>query len=156
LGKGHAAERLVFDRLRAALPADYRLFPNVHSIARTADHLGIRDGEADVVLAHPDGGFLVFETKAGEIRRDDHRWWWSWWTSWRNQHGVATAFEDNELVVQGVVWDDSGSPRSGVRADEWAPPDWADLARRVIDSVAGALAETNTNSRLLGAGSAQE
>lgn len=69
--KGQAAERVVFDRLRAALPADYRLYPNVSWTSRMADHLGIRDGEADLVLAHPERGFLVFETKSGDIRRDE-------------------------------------------------------------------------------------
>jgi hypothetical protein len=78
LRKGQAAEQVVFDRLRAALPADYRLYRNVYRIARTADDRGIRDGEADLVLAHPDRGFLGFETKSGEIRRDDHGRWWSY------------------------------------------------------------------------------
>jgi hypothetical protein len=39
---GLAAERRVHDRLRAALPADYRLYPNVHWVAGTADHRGLR------------------------------------------------------------------------------------------------------------------
>jgi hypothetical protein len=76
--KGQAAERRVFDRLRAALPDDYRLFPNVSWIARTPDDCGIRDGEADLVLALPERGFLVFETMAGEIRRDAQGRWWSY------------------------------------------------------------------------------
>jgi hypothetical protein len=77
LTKGDAAEQLVFQRLRSALPPDYRLYPNVAWLGRTADHRGLRDGEADIVLAHPDRGFLVFETKAGEIARDAHGRWWA-------------------------------------------------------------------------------
>jgi hypothetical protein len=70
--QGPIAERLVADRLRAALTPDYRLFSNVAWLGRTAAHRGLRDGEADIVLAHPDRGFLVFEVKSGEIQRDAH------------------------------------------------------------------------------------
>ncbi len=75
--EGERAEREVRKRLRAALPPEYRVFPNVHWLGRTADHRGIRDGEADVVIAHPDLGFLVIEVKAGEIARDEHGRWWA-------------------------------------------------------------------------------
>jgi Nuclease-related domain/AAA domain/UvrD-like helicase C-terminal domain len=77
LTKGQIAEQLVHDRLRAALPPDYRLFSNVAWLEKTADHRGLSDGEADLVLAHPDRGFLVFEVKAGEIARDAHGRWWA-------------------------------------------------------------------------------
>jgi len=75
--KGEEAERLVIDRLRAALPKDYRVFGNVAWLERTADHRGLRDGEADVVIAHPDRGFLVIEVKAGEIARDAYGRWFA-------------------------------------------------------------------------------
>ena len=75
--QGKAAEQIVFDRLRAALPADYRLFQNVAWLGRTAPERGLRDGEADIVLAHPDRGFLVFEVKSGEIQRDAHGRWYA-------------------------------------------------------------------------------
>jgi hypothetical protein len=75
--QGTAAERLVADRLRAALPRDYRLFANVAWLGRTAAHRGLRDGEADIVLAHPDRGFLVFEVKSGEIARDANGRWYA-------------------------------------------------------------------------------
>lgn len=52
---GAKAERLVFERMRAALPPEYRLYPNVKWIGRTARHRGLRDGEADLVIAHPRG-----------------------------------------------------------------------------------------------------
>ncbi len=72
LTQGQTAERLVADRLRAALKPDYRLFTNVARLGRTAEHRGLRDGEADIVLAHPDKGFLVFEVKSGEVARGRH------------------------------------------------------------------------------------
>jgi hypothetical protein len=64
---GEKAERRVFERLRAALPPEYRLYPNVSWIGRTAAHRGLRDGEADLVIAHPDLGFLVVEVKSGTL-----------------------------------------------------------------------------------------
>ena len=70
---GERAERLVHDRLRAALPPEYRLFANMRWLLREHGHL--REGEADVIVAHPDLGFLVVEVKAGEIRRDADGWW---------------------------------------------------------------------------------
>jgi hypothetical protein len=77
LPNGQAAETLVYDRLRAALPADYRIFRNVAWLARTAPGRGLRDGEADIVIAHPDRGFLVFEVKSGQIARDQHGRWYA-------------------------------------------------------------------------------
>jgi hypothetical protein len=71
--QGQLAERLVADRLRAALSPDYRLLSNVAWLARIAANRGLRDGEADIVLAHPDRGFLVFDVKSGDIARDGMR-----------------------------------------------------------------------------------
>ena len=72
---GARAEQVVHDRLRAALPPEYRLFANVRWLARDRDH--VRDGQADLVVAHPEHGFLVLEVKAGSIRRDDEGSWWA-------------------------------------------------------------------------------
>ena len=72
---GERAERIVHDRLRAALPDEYRLFPTVSWLARDRDH--VRDGEADLVVAHPEHGFLVIEVKSGTIRRDGDGTWWA-------------------------------------------------------------------------------
>ena len=77
MSHGQIAEQVVADRLRAALPSEYRLFSNVAWLGRTAEHRGLRDGEADIVLAHPDRGFLVFEVKSGEIQRDAHGRWYA-------------------------------------------------------------------------------
>jgi hypothetical protein len=74
---GQEAERLVEDRIRAALPQpEYRVFANVEWLGRTRDHGQLSRGEADLVIAHPERGFLVVETKSGEIRRDaEGRWY---------------------------------------------------------------------------------
>ena len=72
--RSSSSRRLV----RAALPTSdgYRVFANVRWLGRTQAHGQLSDGEADLVIAHPDRGFLVVEIKAGEIRRDAHGRWW--------------------------------------------------------------------------------
>ena len=78
LTAGQVAEQLVEDRVRAALPTTdgYRVFANVGWTGRTKHRGQLTDGEADLVIAHPDRGFLVVETKAGEFSRDaaGRRW----------------------------------------------------------------------------------
>jgi len=73
---GQKAEQLVLDRLRAALPDEYRLYPKLSWIGRTAPNRGLRDGEADLVVAHPEKGFLVIEVKSGRLSRDKQGHWW--------------------------------------------------------------------------------
>jgi hypothetical protein len=63
--QGQIAERLVADRFRAALPHEYRLFSNVAWLGRTAANRRLRDYGPDIVLAHPERGFLVFVGVAG-------------------------------------------------------------------------------------------
>jgi hypothetical protein len=74
-GLARRAERFIHDQLRAALPADYVLLPNVAWVIRT--HGVDREGEADLVIAHPDKGFLMIEVKAGAIIRDSSGRWWA-------------------------------------------------------------------------------
>ena len=76
---GRKAEILVEKRIRAALPErdGYRIFANVAWTGRTRDRGQVSDGEADLVIAHPERGFLVIETKAGEIRRDASGRWYA-------------------------------------------------------------------------------
>ena len=62
---GERAERLVEERLRAALPEEARLYANVRFTAKTREHGPAHDGEADIVIVHPDYGLLVIETKSG-------------------------------------------------------------------------------------------
>lgn len=72
---GSRAERHVHDRLRAALPPEYALFPNVTWLVR--DRGADREGEADLVIAHPDRGFVAIEVKSGPISRDGLGRWWA-------------------------------------------------------------------------------
>jgi hypothetical protein len=74
--RGEAAERRVLDRLRAALPAEYRLYPNVEWVGSSREGGPAYDGEADLVIAHIDRGILVVEVKSGEPRKDARGRWW--------------------------------------------------------------------------------
>ena len=74
-GLGTRAERHVHDLLRKALGPEYVLFPNVAWVVR--DHGVDREGEADLVIAHTDRGFLTIEVKAGPIVRDGLGRWWA-------------------------------------------------------------------------------
>ena len=71
------AEQLVIDRVREALPGDYRIYPNVHWISRSRVGGPARDGETDLVIAHPERGLLIVEVKGGIIRRDAQGRWYS-------------------------------------------------------------------------------
>ena len=72
---GDQAERLVETQLRAALPDGARLYANVRFVARTRPGGPAHDGEADIVVVHPDNGILVIETKAGTPSRDGQGRW---------------------------------------------------------------------------------
>ena len=37
----------------------------------------VREGEADIVIAHPEQGFLAIEVKGGPIARDSLGRWWA-------------------------------------------------------------------------------
>ncbi|MBA2557744.1 MAG: NERD domain-containing protein [Chloroflexi bacterium] len=76
-GNGQTAEQHVIERARTALPADYRVYPNVHWISRTRAGGPARDGETDLVIAHPERGLLIVEVKGGQISRDAHGRWYS-------------------------------------------------------------------------------
>jgi hypothetical protein len=74
---GQRAERRVVEHLRAALDASWRLYPNARWLGSTAPGRALRDGEADLVIAHPEHGFLVLEVKSGPVSRDAQGRWWS-------------------------------------------------------------------------------
>lgn len=73
---GEAAEALVFDLLRAALPAEYRLHRNWRWVLQRSPDAPTRDGESDLVIVHPEHGLLVLEVKA-HLRRDDRGRWYA-------------------------------------------------------------------------------
>ena len=72
--RGEAAERLVVERLRKALPPSVAVLSHVRWLLRERGY--VREGEADVVIGEPDRGILVLEVKSGEIRRDARGTWW--------------------------------------------------------------------------------
>ena len=72
---GERAERFVEERLRAALPDEARLYANVRFVAKTRDRGPAHDGEADVVIVHPEYGLLVIEVKEGAPSRDAQGRW---------------------------------------------------------------------------------
>jgi hypothetical protein len=127
----------VFERVRAALPPEYRLYPNVAWIGRTAGHRGLRDGEADLLVAHPDRGILVVEVKAGQIARDEHGRWWAGRDELR-----PTPFDqarDNLHALLGKL-----------RELPDAPPNWQPIAGHAIALPDVDLESAGANLRLLG------
>ena len=72
---GDRAERIAEDRIRAALPPEARCYANVRFVARTRPTGPAHDGEADLVIVHPEHGLLVIEVKSGEPSRDARNRW---------------------------------------------------------------------------------
>src|SRR3990172_2844598 len=137
MNAGAAAEHLVFERVRAALPAEYRLYPNVAWIGRTAGHRGLRDGEADLVIAHPDRGILVVEVKAGQIARDEHGRGWAGHDELR-----PTPFDQAKDTLHALL--------DKLRALPGAPPNWQPIAGHAIALPDVDLESAGANLRLLG------
>jgi len=74
---GKAAERVVFERLRAALPSpECRLYANAEWLGPMREGGPARDGEADLVIVHEEMGILVLEVKSGAPSRDGGGRWW--------------------------------------------------------------------------------
>ncbi len=73
---GAAAEQRVLARLTDSLPAPFRIYPNVSWTAPSWPGAAATDGEADLVIAHPELGILVIEVKSGEPTRDASGRWW--------------------------------------------------------------------------------
>jgi len=128
---GLRAEQLVEERLRAAIDPAWRLYPNVRWTGAERPGGPPRDGEADIVLVHPEHGLLVIETKAGTPARDSQGRW--------SMGGIAldrSPFEQamkskHELVRQLTAlpdWQAHGQPRTG-HAVALPSVDLASLAR---------------------------
>ena len=74
---GKAAEHVVAERLRAALPSpEFRLYPNAEWLGPMREGGPARDGEADLVVVHEEHGILVLEVKSGTPSRDSQGRWW--------------------------------------------------------------------------------
>jgi hypothetical protein len=74
---GRHAERLVEERLRAALPPGAFALANVRWLAPAREGGPARDGEIDLLIVDPDRGLLVVEVKAGPVRRDGFGRWYA-------------------------------------------------------------------------------
>ncbi|HEX5826221.1 MAG TPA: nuclease-related domain-containing protein, partial [Candidatus Limnocylindrales bacterium] len=72
---GDTTERQVEALLRDALPEGARLYPNVRFVTKTRPTGPAHDGEADLVLVHPEYGLLVIEVKGGAPTRDGQGRW---------------------------------------------------------------------------------
>jgi hypothetical protein len=69
------AERKLYATFQSQLPDDFAVFHSVWWQMRdTTD--GVRDGEADFVITHPDFGILLLEIKGGRIRYDGNTGQW--------------------------------------------------------------------------------
>jgi Nuclease-related domain/UvrD-like helicase C-terminal domain/AAA domain len=137
LSQGEKAERLVFDRLRAALPPEYRLYPNVNWIGRTAAHRGLRDGEADLVIAHPDLGILVIEVKSGSLSRDAQGRWGQ-----GKKPSDVSPFEQAKTSRYQLIAKLSDLPA--------APPHWNPIAGQAVAFPDVDLASAGPKLRLFG------
>jgi len=69
------AERKLYAKFQRQLPDDFVVFHSVSWQVRDTA-AGVRDGEADFVLAHPDFGILLVEVKGGAIRYDGRTAQW--------------------------------------------------------------------------------
>jgi hypothetical protein len=114
---GKAAERLVAERVRAALPADaFRLYPNAEWLGSMRDGGPPRDGEADLVIVHPDHGILVLEVKSGTPSRDGAGRWWIGGLA-LDQGPFAQAMQSKHQLVRKLAemadWPPRTEPRAG-------------------------------------------
>jgi hypothetical protein len=114
--RGQRVEREVFERLRAALPAEYDVYHHVRWLSRRGPRHEVRDGEADIVIAHAEHGLLVIEVKSGTVSRDaDGRWWYA---GEPHDRGPFEQAEDGrhalvEKLVSLPDWPPGRRPRAG-------------------------------------------
>ncbi len=127
------AEERVLTALRAALPADYRVYPNVRWISKADANAPARDGETDLLLVHPEHGLLVVETKGGRIRRDGQGRWFS------NEHRLEPPpFQQAETSKHALARkiaslpDWPGAPRRAGHAVAFPDVDLATLTNRAF------------------------
>jgi hypothetical protein len=81
------AERKLYAAFQSELADDYVVF---HSVAWQVHDTtaGVRDGEADFVVAHSDFGILLVEVKGGRIRYNGHTGQW-----FSNENAIKDPFE---------------------------------------------------------------
>lgn len=86
-----SAELRVFLALQQ-LPDKYRVFYSMHW-QRHQEDVGVREGEADFVIAHPDFGVIVLEVKGGGITFDAERGQWFSQSRDGEQHAIQDPLE---------------------------------------------------------------
>lgn len=69
------AERKLYAAFQSQLPDDFVVFHSVCWQVRDTTS-GVRDGESDFVIAHPDSGILLVEVKGGRIRYEGRTGRW--------------------------------------------------------------------------------
>ncbi len=77
MGHGRRAERLVVERVRAALPMSIPVHANVRWVAPTRPGGPARNGELDVLVVDPEHGLLGIEVKEGPVSRDGRGRWYA-------------------------------------------------------------------------------
>ena len=103
---GKRAERVVEERIRAALPEGARCFANVRWLAPTRDGGPARNGEIDLLLVLPRIGILVVETKGGPIVRDGFGRWYA-----GSRHLEPSPFEQAETSCRAMAKKVEADPR---------------------------------------------
>ncbi len=92
-----SAERRLYAEFQNQLPDDFVVFHSVWWQLR--DRVtGIRDGEADFVIAHPDYGILILEVKGGRIRYDGRTGEW-----FSNQYQIKDPFKQGRAAKYSLL-----------------------------------------------------
>lgn len=125
------AEALVEDRVRAALPADARAHANVRLLSRTRPAGPAHDGEADLVVLHPDHGLLVIEVKGGKPSRDAQGRWYAGGRPLERSPFAQAEAAKHDLVrgVEGLPEWPAGRPVRAGHAVAFPHADLASLPR---------------------------
>ena len=134
---GREAEVRVTERLRTALDTSWYFYPHARWLGHSAPGRPLRDGEADLVLAHPEHGLLVLEVKSGPVSRDAQGRWWSG----SKQH-VPGPFEQAESSKHALLEKLTGLP-------DWRA-DSQPLAGHAVAFPDVELASAGHGARLLG------
>ncbi len=73
---GKQAEISVYEALKDQLDDSFTVFYSLEWNGSVSANLPVQDGEADFVVCHPEGGFLVLEVKGGTVTfdPDENQW----------------------------------------------------------------------------------
>lgn len=105
------SERVVWERVRRALPGDAIVLANLRLVDEEKDH------EADLVVLLPDVGILVLEVKGGGVWFEGGKWWQGSGGKKRKIHPVEQALKSKYAIRSYVEAD----PRWGSRGHvAWA------------------------------------